>query len=918
MASGKTICANRREFIKLAGLTGLLGLSLGEGSTYAMIDSPRRHFSAPDRIRYDGLSLFVENKPFFLFSGSFHYCRCPKELWRDRFAKIKDAGFNTVQTYVPWNLHEPEMPADADDYSRVDMTLLDEFLTMSAEFGLYSVVRVGPYMCGEWDTGGYPQWLIAKMPRHYRGMWVRSDNAEYTKWANHWMHSVCQTVARHQIIHKPVGQNGVILVQVENEYGLIGVPLNQKKKHLEDLIQQAWKNGIHVPLFTNLAGFIIGSRAKIAGQVFDTIDRYPGWQLPAMGHRIKHYRTAQKDAPVMAAEMQGGYFTSVEATPTLKTDVDYYPDNISPEQINALTLYSMQHGMTALNYYMLFGGTNFDGRAGLNVATTYDYSAPIRECGGVGAKWLKVKAIGEMLKAHGPALARAIRTPIKTRGAGKYIQVGARRATNGDLYIFVFNSDRANRQSGRFTASAGTHRNLSVPYQLAAGDFKILYLPANAGAAADGQWLPEPQHLPERPTDIPAEVPIRSVKIRADEMPLNWTAVSDGKSLADLGVYDSGLSYYRAAINAAAHGQSGSAALAVTLAAQDSVIAMVNGKLCLPVSNSGSPAVLPLSGNVSGTLQATLLYENIGHANSGWAMQEAFGIQNTGIMPYSAHEGVISEWRMQAIKFPRHVDRLPGIRPNADDSAWRRVNVSSLRPRQIGHRKAAIYRSAINLTAEELRAGKTVLRFGVVSSRGWLYVNGRPMGEMGGVGSAVDMARALHAGRNVIAIVVQELGRWGGIGYPQLLHHANAWGRQAGTLMLSGKPAGLVHGWHKPDYDDSRWPSQPIGSNGHNPPALLNWYRMEFNLPAVAKHIWVPWCLRLEASGNGFIYLNGKPMGRYWQNGGQREFYMPDNWLEPAGKKNVLALCLRPVDTSTAVSSAAVVPYRVYAEYRSA
>ncbi|MHB1767522.1 MAG: beta galactosidase jelly roll domain-containing protein [Phycisphaerae bacterium] len=113
-----------------------------------------------------------------------------------------------------------------------------------------------------------------------------------------------------------------------------------------------------------------------------------------------------------------------------------------------------------------------------------------------------------------------------------------------------------------------------------------------------------------------------------------------------------------------------------------------------------------------------------------------------------------------------------------------------------------------------------------------------------------------------------------------------------------------------------QWPSHAIGSDSNSPPALLNWYRMEFTLPYVPTHIWVPWCLRLEATGNGFTYLNGKPMGRYWQYGGQREFYMPDNWLQAAGKKNVLALCLRPLDNPTAVSSAAVGPYRVYAEYR--
>jgi hypothetical protein len=897
-------------------MTGILGLSLGDGATYAMVASGRRHFSAPDRIRYDGLSLFVENKPFFLYSGSFHYCRCPKALWRDRFAKIREAGFNTVQTYVPWNLHEPEMPASPEDYSKVDMTELDEFLTMAAEFGLYAVVRVGPYMCGEWDTGGYPQWLISKIPKHYRGMWVRSDNPEFTRWANHWMHSVCRTVARHQIIRKPVGQPGVILVQVENEYGLIGVPLDQKKKHLQDLIEQAWKNGIAVPLFTNLAGFIIGSKATIASEVFDTIDRYPGWQLAAMGHRIKHYRTAQENAPVMAAEMQGGYFTSVEAQPTLHTDVDYYPDNISPAQINALTLYSIAHGLTALNYYMLFGGTNFDGRAGLNVATTYDYSAPIRECGGVGAKWLKVKAIGEMLKVHGPALARSLSVPVEARGAGKSILLSARRSPDGGIYIFAFNSDRSHGKIGRFIATVGPHRNMAISYRLQAGDFKIFFLPAHAAGVQHGTWLPQPQQMPDRPSEIPLEVPISFMKYRADALPSQWAVVPAGDSLADMGVYESGLSYYRARIGVMPGEKNGPAALTISLPGQDSAIAQVHGKVLYPSGGGGSPAILPVPESVSGTMEVTYLYENTGHANSGWAMQEAFGIQHTGLMPYSMEEGVISQWRMKPIQLPRHVERLAEIHASYDDASWKRIQINSTHPHQIGHRKAAVYRTSVNLTENDLRAGKTVLRMGVVSSRGWLFVNGKPMGMMGGSGSAVNMHKALHAGRNIIALVVQELGHWGGIGQAQLIHRPDAWGRQDGPLLLAGKPAGVVGGWYKPEFNDLSWSSHAIGPAKNTGGALLNWYRMNFQLPTVQKNIWVPWCLRIAAIGNGFIYLNGKAIGRFWQHGGQREFYLPDNWLNAPGKPNVIALCLRPVDQPTAITKAAVVPYRVYAEYR--
>lgn len=43
-----------------------------------------------------------------LYSGAMHYFRVPREYWRDRLRKMRAAGLNAVETYVPWNLHEPQ------------------------------------------------------------------------------------------------------------------------------------------------------------------------------------------------------------------------------------------------------------------------------------------------------------------------------------------------------------------------------------------------------------------------------------------------------------------------------------------------------------------------------------------------------------------------------------------------------------------------------------------------------------------------------------------------------------------------------------------------------------------------------------------------------------------------------------------
>lgn len=49
----------------------------------------------------------LNNRNISIYSGAMHYFRVPRPYWRDRLRKVRAAGLNTVETYVPWNLHEP-------------------------------------------------------------------------------------------------------------------------------------------------------------------------------------------------------------------------------------------------------------------------------------------------------------------------------------------------------------------------------------------------------------------------------------------------------------------------------------------------------------------------------------------------------------------------------------------------------------------------------------------------------------------------------------------------------------------------------------------------------------------------------------------------------------------------------------------
>ena len=49
----------------------------------------------------------MNGAPHRIVAGAMHYFRVPRPYWRDRLLKIKACGFNTVETYTAWNLHEP-------------------------------------------------------------------------------------------------------------------------------------------------------------------------------------------------------------------------------------------------------------------------------------------------------------------------------------------------------------------------------------------------------------------------------------------------------------------------------------------------------------------------------------------------------------------------------------------------------------------------------------------------------------------------------------------------------------------------------------------------------------------------------------------------------------------------------------------
>ena len=120
--------------------------------------------SPKEQVRIGNGTFTIEGKDIQLICGEMHYPRIPHEYWRDRLKRARAMGLNTVSAYVFWNFHERQ-PGEFDFSGQADIA---EFIRTAQEEGLYVILRPGPYVCAEWDFGGYPSWLLKEKDMTYR------------------------------------------------------------------------------------------------------------------------------------------------------------------------------------------------------------------------------------------------------------------------------------------------------------------------------------------------------------------------------------------------------------------------------------------------------------------------------------------------------------------------------------------------------------------------------------------------------------------------------------------------------------------------------------------------------------------------------------------------------------------------------
>ena len=169
----------------------------------------RSEVAFPQSFGIEGGHFVLNGKPYRVFSGSMHYCRIPREYWKDRLLKAKAMGLNTICTYIFWNVHEPR-PGKFDFSGNLDVA---RYIRTAQEVGLNVIIRPGPYVCSEWDFGGLPSWLLAD-----EGIKVRCTDKRYMEAVRQYIQRLGRELSKLQITHG----GPIIMVQLENEYGSYG------------------------------------------------------------------------------------------------------------------------------------------------------------------------------------------------------------------------------------------------------------------------------------------------------------------------------------------------------------------------------------------------------------------------------------------------------------------------------------------------------------------------------------------------------------------------------------------------------------------------------------------------------------------------------------------------------------------------
>lgn len=313
-------------------------------------------FEVKEEFYYDG-------QPFKIISGAIHYFRVVPEYWQDRLEKLKALGCNTVETYVPWNLHEPQ----EGQFCFEDRLDLRRFIKQADALEMKVILRPAPYICAEWEFGGLPYWLLKE-----KRLTLRFDDPLFMDKIDRYYDRLLA-----EIVDLQITRGGpIILLQIENEYGGYA----NDKSYLVKIAEMTRQKGIDIPFVTS------------DGPWGDMLENgsIPELALPTINcgskaqEHLQRLRTFHgRKRPLMVMEFWIGWF-------------DAWGDSIHHTTESDAATKELEAILTqgSVNIYMFHGGTNFGFTNGSNYydklapdVTSYDYDALLTEWGDITEKY---------------------------------------------------------------------------------------------------------------------------------------------------------------------------------------------------------------------------------------------------------------------------------------------------------------------------------------------------------------------------------------------------------------------------------------------------------------------------------------------------------------------------------------------------
>ncbi|XP_057546722.1 beta-galactosidase 9 isoform X1 [Amaranthus tricolor] len=320
-------------------------------------------FFHPFNVTYDHRSLIINGRRRMLISAGIHYPRATPEMWPALIAKAKEGGAEVIETYTFWNGHEP-IKGEYNFEGRYDLV---KFAKLVGSSGLYFFLRIGPYVCAEWNFGGFPVWL-----RDIPGIEFRTNNAPFKEEMQRFVTKIVKLMRDEMLFSWQGGP--IIMLQIENEYGDVESSYGKKgREYVKWAANMAVRLGAGVP-------WVMCKQNDAPDFIINTCN----------GYYCDGFKPNSNKKPIFWTEDWDGWYT------TWGGRLPHRP----VEDLAFAVARFFQRGGSFQNYYMYFGGTNFGRTAGGPFyITSYDYDAPIDEYGLLSEpKWGHLKDLHAAIK----------------------------------------------------------------------------------------------------------------------------------------------------------------------------------------------------------------------------------------------------------------------------------------------------------------------------------------------------------------------------------------------------------------------------------------------------------------------------------------------------------------------------------------